>query len=150
MHLEEEEKNKWFMEGTSCWILPSLWTLPIDPVPMTTQRFWWYNLNRLDSMYNIYIYKRFRRVRPPDYGAICVFIGTMNNYGHWKIFRNPQKLLSNMMLELSVCVSHFLSLAPSQRGNREVSVPRFHTVEHTGRAFMPSQVSHKVKNLLLW
>lgn len=76
--------------------------------------------------------------------ARAVFIGTMNNYGHWKSLDDLKKLLRNPMLELTVFVSYFLS-----PGGTEDCLCGGFTQYSTGRAFMLSEVSHKVRESLL-
>ncbi len=51
------------------------------------------------------------------------------------------------MLELSVCVSRFLSL-PLSHGGTEKRLYGGFTQYSTGQAFMPSEVSHTVESLL--
>lgn len=103
----------------------------------------------------MHILHKYRCSRPPgDLWASsvprkAVFCVHRDNEQLWAltIFRKPETFLSNLTLDLSVPVSHFLSL-PLSRGGTERYLYRGFTQYSTRQAFMPSEDSHNVKSLL--
>lgn len=108
-------------------------------------------------LYVLYVYVHCMSINALDTpGAIWassvprlpVFIWTMNNYGHWKSLENLKNCSVTWCWSwVSVCLIFCPFLRP--RGRTEKYLYRGFTQYSTGQAFMPSEVSHKVKSFLL-